>query len=193
GIKKADGLLLTSASPEHITGAFCLVENGRIDAIYMPAGISNDQIGMKLLTEAAARYQVPVVFLESGSKLVSGDLQITALIPEDKNESMMAVKLSYKNISVMLPGDLSPFAGRHGPADTWRADVAAMPSHGDRSRSEVDAAVILISRGWRYPRWIPDPYDILQNEGTAVFSTYRNGAVTLHINGKTVRVTKMIE
>jgi competence protein ComEC len=153
---------------------------------------------------ALARSRVPRRVLSAGQRLWLGRALITVLGPGPEpapaaNDQSLVLRLDWRGISLLLPGDLSPrgealLLDRGAPL---RVLALKVPHHGSRFSSSaplLQAArplVAVVSVGARNPFRHPSPEALgrLEAAGARVYRTDRDGAVILETDGRLLRVT----
>jgi competence protein ComEC len=116
----------------------------------------------------------------------------------DLNNSSLVLKLRFKDVSVLLAGDVEK------EAEGWmlrkgyplRADILKVPHHGSSSSSsplfleKVNPAYAILSVGERNIGRLPHP-DVLKRYrqvGSRILRTDRHGAITVVTDGKKIEV-----
>jgi beta-lactamase superfamily II metal-dependent hydrolase len=117
----------------------------------------------------------------------------------DLNNSSLVMKLRFKNVSVLLSGDIGKEAeGRMlRKGYSLRADILKIPHHGSSSSSsllfleKVKPSYAILSVGERNIGRLPHP-EVLKRYlqlGTSLFRTDRHGAITVVTDGENIEIT----
>lgn len=203
GVRRIDALLLTHTDADHIGGAPTLLERFPIGFLLDNGQNPRSSLLDHILT-AAHHQGVPRKTARRGQTLDFGD-GVTAqiLAPAEAqthgadNEASIVVRLSYGRIAFLLTGD----AEANSEADMVRsgqplaADVLKVGHHGSHTSStpafltavHPRLAVISVGAHNNYGHPAPDVVERLQNSGAQLYRTDRDGAVTCHSDGVTVR------
>jgi len=115
------------------------------------------------------------------------------------NNNSLVLKVSFQDISFLLPGDIEAEAEKELCAldcRTLKCDVLLVPHHGSRSSSTprflecVDPDVAVVSSGWKNRFGFPHPavLERYQRMGCQVFCTSQQGAITVTTDGKSLTV-----
>ncbi len=121
----------------------------------------------------------------------------------DLNNSSLVLKFRFKNVSVLLAGDIGKEAeGRIlKKGSPLRADIIKIPHHGSSSSSSslflerVKPTYAILSVGERNIGRLPHP-EVLkryQQLGTTLFRTDRHGAITVMTDGENIEVKTFLE
>jgi competence protein ComEC len=121
----------------------------------------------------------------------------------DLNNSSLVLKLRFKNVSVLLAGDIEK------ETEGWmlrkgyplRADLIKVPHHGSSSSSsplfleKVKPMYAVVSVGERNIARLPHPEVLKRYErlGTEIFRTDKHGAITVVTDGKDIEVKTFLK
>ncbi len=201
GIKRIDYMFLSHADSDHINGAAELIENIKVNNIFLPDRADNS--GFSEITALAKAYDVPIWYIGSGNKVALGDVSFICLNPiqndntNDENNSSMVLKLEYKEFSVLFTGDLD-IAGEEKVADTAKAyeinidcDVLKVGHHGSKySTGEAfleevtpKSSVISCSESNTYGHPSEEVIERLGSCMSDIYITKDSGAVIVKTNG----------
>jgi competence protein ComEC len=116
----------------------------------------------------------------------------------DLNNSSLVMKLRFKNVSVLLTGDIGKEAERRilKKGSPLRADILKVPHHGSSSSSSpaflerVRPTYAILSVGERNIGRLPHSEILKRYErlGAKIFRTDRHGAVTVVTDGENIDV-----
>lgn len=115
------------------------------------------------------------------------------------NNNSLVLKVSFQNISFLLPGDIEAEAERELTAlacTTLKNDLLLVPHHGSRSSSTpeflqyVCPKIAVISSGWKNIFGFPHQKTLerYQAQECQVFRTDCHGAITITTDGTNIRV-----
>jgi competence protein ComEC len=211
-IATVDILILSHPDPDHLNGLLFIAEHFNVREVWMnlePADtqpyrdfldiISRKEIRVvgpqELLSPRVingVRFQVlypPVDFLDRKSREVW----------RTPNNNSLVLKVSFQDISLLLPGDIEADAEKELCALDCRmlkCDLLLAPHHGSRTSSTprflkcVDPDVAVVSSGWKNRFGFPHPKVLERYEaiGCQVFRTDLQGAVTVTTHGKALSI-----
>jgi competence protein ComEC len=199
GVGRLDHLVLTHGDPDHIGGARAVIDDFRpavIEGIVVP-----DHAPMTTLRVHAASRGRPWTAVTSGTTWTVGEVAIRAWHPDPpdwgrrhvRNDDSIVLELRYRDVSVVLPGDIS--------ADIERALARRIPSarlrvlklahHGSASSTSeewLDAlrpqiAIASCGRDNRYGHPADSALARLGERGIEVRRTDREGMVVVATDG----------
>lgn len=205
GIQRIHVVALTHAHHDHVAGLESILNNFQVDEIWLPS-IADLEPYEKLARLADSR-RVPVRGRVRGESSALGDAEITILAPDTtyrparraQNNDSLVMRISFGGRSALLAGDVE----RRIETDLirnglpLRADFLKTPHHGSKTSNsgefleEVRAAFGVISVAANSPFGHPHEEALarLNDAGTRVFRTDRDGAVTWATDGRRVRVS----
>jgi competence protein ComEC len=204
GIRSLDVVAASHGHEDHIGGMAAIIDDFHPKELWIAA--EPDSAPWRAVREAAARNGVKIVALESPSRFAFGGAEVQVLAPmpgytpagEAKNDDSLVLRLSYGRRSFLLTGDVER------PVERWmvddneieRTDVLKTPHHGSRTSSTapfldaVSPAFAVISLGFENSYGFPnrEVLDRLRERGVMVFRTDQDGLVSIHSDGRRLRV-----
>lgn len=202
GIKKIDYLVLTHAHPDHLNGLKAVARNFRIGEYWETfSPLENDPYTefKRLLSSSVSRKR-----LFRGHSHQEKTVRIEVLHPETgepyvyniSNDHSLVLKLSYNQISFLLPGDIEIDAEEKilESSAQIKSQVLKSPHHGsDSSSSEafldrVSPEIVVISVGKNNRYGFPN-HEILERYkkiGAKVYRTDVHGAVEVSSDGRKI-------
>ena len=191
--RRLDMVVLTHADADHVGGLLGVVERYEIGQVLQ--GQSAEQGGphaswLRALEQKRV-VRTPAV---DGQEIDLGDgIRLTVLRPaiddalayDDDNDASLTIKLTYRELSVLLTGDAGPAVQRAllGAGALLKSNVLKAPHHGAAGSlsseflAAVDPQVVVISVG-RYNRYgHPAPSTLEQLRGVRVYRTDEDGTV----------------
>jgi competence protein ComEC len=204
GITKLDAVALTHAHEDHLEGLTAVLENFQVGELWVGHDVNSG--AYRNLLVAAQRRGTRVVHWKQGDSLDFAGAQINVLWPasddavrEAQNDDSLVLRLSYKNESVLLAGDIE-----HGVeaklADDSRlltADFLKVAHHGsktsstteflDRVRPSFAAISVGENNAFGHPSEIT--LEHLRDARVEVLRTDRDGAITFLGNGSSEQIS----
>ncbi|MCF0132752.1 MAG: DNA internalization-related competence protein ComEC/Rec2 [Blautia sp.] len=207
GIHRIHGIVLSHFDSDHISGILELLyyisrhlTSIRVERIILPDLAGLPETGQELL-ELAKQCSIPVVYVKQGDTLRIGrqqELHLHVLSPEKKtdvisgaaetaNDASLVCQLIYQNFTGLFMGDASMELEETLMPLLSRVDFLKVGHHGSKYSSgeaflekiKPMAAVISCSSVNRYGHPHQETLDRLEQTGTSVYRTDRDGAVTL--------------
>ena len=207
GLQRLDIVALTHAHQDHIGGLAAILENFRVDRLWIGREVSSS--AQVALEELARSKQVPIEHERRGDAMDWDGVNVRVLWPEiapeeiapgAKNNDSLVLRLAYGRRVILLPGDIEKQAERQilaeAPDDSLRADVLKVGHHGSKNSTmeeflaRVRPQVAVISAGAENPYGHPSPETLqrLEQAGVRVLRTDRSGAIHILTDGEGLEV-----
>jgi competence protein ComEC len=215
-IRRIDTLVLTHPDPDHVKGLNFIASQFSIGQFW-ENGFETQSEPYLRLKETLRQKQIKTQSLndETLPRIING-VEISVLNPpawnavprkvpnaSDLNNSSLVLKLRFKNVSVLLAGDIEK------ETEGWmlrkgyplRADLIKVPHHGSSSSSsplfleKVKPMYAVVSVGERNIARLPHPEVLKRYErlGTEIFRTDKHGAITVVTDGKDIEVKTFLK
>lgn len=205
GITVLNGIFLSHEDADHINGVEELLqeESIRTELLILPGIAKGDTELFAGILEAAAKKEIPVLWLEEGMTWERGGAKAVCLHPdgrfyaENANAASMVVYMTYGKFSMLLTGDveedgetaLLAVLKERRIEDITVLKVAhhgSKNSTGDELLAQLrpELAVISCGRNNRYGHPHKELLDRLLACGTETMITFESGAVTVRTDGK---------
>ncbi len=215
-IRKIDTLVLTHPDPDHLKGLIFIASQFSIGQFW-DNGVGAQSEPYLQLKETLRQKKIKTQSLneETPSQIIHG-VEVSVLnppvwnvmrrkvqTPSDMNNSSLVLKLQFKNVSILLAGDIEKEAEslilRKGYP--LRADILKIPHHGSSSSSSlpflerVKPTYAILSVGERNIGRLPHP-DVLKRYeqlGTRILRTDQHGAITVITDGENIEVKTFLK
>lgn len=211
-IATVDILVLSHPDPDHLNGLLFIARHFHVREVWMnlePADTQPYREFLDIISRKGIRVVGPQDLLRP--RVING-VQFQVLHPpvgfldrksqeiwRTPNNNSLVLKVSFQDISFLLPGDIEAEAERELSAldcRTLKCDLLLVPHHGSRSSSTprflecVDPDVAVVSSGWKNRFGFPHPQVLKRYKalGCQVFRTSQQGAITITTDGKSLMV-----
>jgi competence protein ComEC len=210
-VRRIDTLVLTHPDPDHLKGLIFIASQFSIGQFW-DNGFQTDSESYLQLKKVLSEKKILTHSLNEGtpSQTING-VEVSVLNPPvwnamprkvhqqwDLNNSSLVLRLRFKNVSVLLTGDIGKEAeGRMlRKDDPLRSDILKIPHHGSSSSSSplflerVKPTYAILSVGERNIGRLPHP-EVLkryQQLGTILFRTDKQGAITVVTDGENIQI-----
>jgi competence protein ComEC len=215
-IRKIDILALTHPDPDHLKGLNFIASQFSIGQFWDNGFQTESEPHLQLKKTLEDRRIKTLSLNEETPPLIINGVEISFLNPpsretaqrkgqnlRDLNNSSLVMKLRFKNISVLLTGDIGKEAeGRILRKDSpLGADILKIPHHGSSSSSSapflerVKPAYAILSVGERNIGRLPHP-EVLKRYsqlGSRILRTDKHGAITVMTDGEKIEVKTFLE
>jgi competence protein ComEC len=202
GLKRIDTVVITHAHEDHVGGMPAVLRNFRVGELWV--GRDDDAPAYRnVLAEAAARH-IPVVHRLRDEHFDWAGVQVRVLWPDSsdparaRNDDSLVLRLQDGGESFLLTGDIERAVERSivSDGDELAAGFLKVPHHGGKTSSTtafldaVHPAVSAISVGEANPFGHPSPDAMqrIQAEGSRLYRTDRDGAITAVTDGHSMNV-----
>ncbi|MGI5921463.1 MAG: DNA internalization-related competence protein ComEC/Rec2 [Syntrophomonadaceae bacterium] len=205
GIDKLYMAINSHPDHDHLLGLETVLKETPAQLIAVPASIS-DVPEYQRLNHLAEKQSITRVPLHQGQSLqIEKDFNLTVLQPGEAiykdnsfNNQSLVLKISYRQFSVLLTGDIEEEAIKNLIAEDvlTTATVVKVPHHGSKTsvnaefyeRIEPFGAVICVGRDNTFGHPHPSILKLLDDRKIKCFRTDINGAVQFLSDGKSFRV-----
>ena len=215
-IRKIDTLVLTHPDPDHLKGLNFIASQFSIGQFW-DNGFRTDSEPYLRLKKTLEEKKIKTLSLneETPPQIING-VEISVLNPPvwsamqrevrklwDLNNSSLVMKLQFKNVSVLLTGDIGKEVEERILRKGYllKSDVLKIPHHGSSSSSSplflerVKPTYAILSVGERNIGRLPHP-EVLkryQQLGPRIFRTDKHGAVTVITDGENIEVDTFLK
>jgi competence protein ComEC len=202
GLKRIDTVVITHAHEDHVGGMPAVLRNFRVGGLWV--GRDEDVPAYRnTLAEATARH-IPIIHRLRGEHFDWAGVQVRVLWPDSsdparaRNDDSLVLRLEDGADSFLLTGDIERAVERSivSDGDELAASFLKVPHHGGKTSSTtpfldaVHPAFAAISVGEANPFGHPSPdaIDRIQAEGSRLYRTDRDGAITAVTDGHSMNV-----
>jgi competence protein ComEC len=208
GFQKLDAVALTHAHQDHIGGLTAVLENFRVSHLWL--GRETAAPAFLRLKQVANKLHVSIEQERRGQSFQWDGVQVDFLWPEQpfedvapiaKNNDSLVVRLHYGERTILLPGDAEKQVEytmlAENEASFLHADVLKVGHHGSKNSTmpefldAVNPRISVISAGEENPYGHPNPelLERLEQKGTRILRTDRDGAVKILTDGHDLQVS----
>jgi competence protein ComEC len=222
GVHRIDLMVVTHQDQDHIGGLQAVIEQIPVNAIVMNRTWKGNESSRQLF-EKAAQKKIPIQTIPPGSRIpIDRHTEMTALGPafpdekaviaEDQNPLSVVMHMRMYASSFLFTGDMRAqeekafLQGRSGLAESLRTalapvDVMKVAHHGSKTSTGEDwlafwkPAVSVISVGKNNVYGHPNPgvLERLEQSGTDIYRTDRNGEIAFTVTKNGMRITNKLE
>lgn len=209
GIKTLDTLALTHAHHDHLSGLLSVVNNFRIGRAFEGRNPPNDPEYAEFL-KRLRRKNIPLFRLKRKDTLEIDGVKLDVFNPIDNsppakvsNDDSLAVKLTFKNVALLLTGDIEKRVEAEllGDCANLKSQILKVPHHGSKSSSTeeflncVQPEVAIVSAGLDNP--FGHPHTVVleryQSKGIRLYKTVSDGAITVTTDGEKISVDTFLQ
>ncbi len=207
GVGKLDYVFISHGDADHYSGIEEMLQRQdagvQIETVVLPENYANNPHLIKL-ADLAREYGVDVMVFSGGTSLTEDELTISCIQPGQYfeeitgNAGSMVLELTYGEFSMLCTGDVEEKGEERltEKLGSRNYTVLKVAHHGSKNSTTTDflekvhpeIAIISAGKGNRYGHPHKETIERLLNDGSAVYGTVENGAVTLWTDGKEVRL-----
>jgi competence protein ComEC len=201
-VRGVDVIALSHAHEDHIGGLPALISDFRPKELWTRATPESPR--WRAVREAAVRNHVRILPMQAGNHITFGGAELDVLAPlpdyvpldEPKNNDSLVMRLQYGRNSFLLCGDIERPVENGLLERLQHVDVLKVAHHGSRTSSTeqfleaVNPMYAVISVGYLNSYGHPnrDVLDRLRQHHAVILRTDEEGLVTIHSDGKRLRV-----
>jgi competence protein ComEC len=208
GVRRLSRFVLSHGDADHAGGAASIVHDLSPPEIWEGVPVPRDDVLRAIRREADAAGAAWRT-VQRGDSIALGEVQVTIRHPPPaewerqrvRNDDSVVVEIRYRDVSIVLPGDVETSAERALAVELTPARIRILqaPHHGSATSSTwplIRAArpsivVVSAGRGNRYGHPHRAVLERYREAGVPVFRTDLEGAITVHTDGRTARIRSM--
>lgn len=215
GISYLDAILVSHTDTDHISGIQELLgymsrhlTTIRAGRLILPNWKEHSEAYQKL-ESLAGEAGVPVGTISDGDSIRAGDTVLHFIAPQkgasgkDVNEDGMVLEVTYGNFRGLFTGDIGEETEKKliSQGRLTEMDFLKVGHHGSRYSSSSlflqkirpEVSVISCSATNTYGHPSPETIERLEEAGSEIYYTMKNGAITVQTNGMTIYVRKYVQ
>ncbi len=205
GVRRLNYVGLTHGDPDHIGGAAAVLREFRPGEVWEGIPVPRFE-PLRALRDEAHVLGLKWANVTVGDRIVVDDVEVIVRHPgaadwerqRVRNDDSIVIELRWRDVSVLLPGDIGKEAERVLAATIppARLRVVKVPHHGSLTSSTPGfvraiaprAAVVSVGRGNYFGHPAPDVLDRYRAAGAEIFRTDRDGAVAVDTDGYAIDI-----
>jgi competence protein ComEC len=204
GIGALDAVIISHSHPDHVGGLAAILKELAVREVYETGRDSGDQEYKDCLGIMAEKGISDKKVFEGDILKIDPELHIEVLSPakaklfETFNDNSLVIKLIFKEVSLLLPGDIETEAEQvlvEKYGDKLKSNVLKSPHHGSYKSStlafmkKVRPDIVVISCGLVNDFGHPSSTILFRYKklGAKVLRTDLNGTITLETDGKEIK------
>lgn len=204
-----DLLILTHPDSDHLNGLIDVIKKYRVKMIVY-SGEVDDSLEYKAWQEEINEYKIPIMPVKKGSKiLIDNQIKLEVLYPfnylinqegsGNNNKNSLIMKLSYKDIDFLLPGDAEEVVENNllKSQVNLESEFFKLPHHGSRNglgnKKEIlkiinpHLAIISVGKN-RYGHPHSEIINLLKENKIDYLRTDEKGTIEVITNGKDYQI-----
>lgn len=200
GIRTLDGVIITHFDSDHYNGIAEVMDWIRIRKILLPKLQEKDEEYIQF-EQLAKEHEIPVFYIGAGDRLQDKEVTLHWLSPslenqkEDKNDNSQVFILSYGQFQGIFTGDMGEEREQEILSELMSCTFLKVGHHGSKyssSEAFLDCikpkySVISYGVGNRYGHPTKEALERLENVGTEIYETGKQGAIFIQTDGKRIK------
>jgi len=201
GISSFKYVFGTHAHEDHIGGIDDIIDNFSVENFFMPDVVTTTKTFEDVLNSLEKKniaFQIPEI--DSTFSLADTKFQVLYIgsSKDDLNDTSIVLKVTYKDISILLTGDATTKVEKEIINKNLKSDVLKVAHHGSQYSSHAEFlkkvspkyAIIQVGKNNSYNH----PKDItikkLEKLGVEIYRTDRDGTIILKSDGTNIEIKK---
>lgn len=202
GISKLDYVIGTHVHEDHIGGMSYIIDEFEIGEFYLPYNTKATSNYYKNLLTSLTKKQLMISEAQIGDKIQIEDLTCEIMSvdnsePEDANDSSIVTQITFGELKYLFMGDAT---SRNENTRNWEdIDVLKVGHHGSNTSSTEnflnqvlpEIAVVTVGEGNSYELPKEQIINRLNNLGSIIYRTDKDGTIQIISDGKTNEIVKI--
>ncbi|HKR21554.1 MAG TPA: DNA internalization-related competence protein ComEC/Rec2 [Pyrinomonadaceae bacterium] len=198
GLDRVDYVLATHADADHIDGLNDVVRNFEVGAALVGRAPANDPEFAKF-----SQNRIILQTIHAGDVIRFGEVEMKILWPppgtESNNNDSVVLKIQFKQISILLTGDIEKKAEAALTTSNLQSDVVKVAHHGSKTSSTAEFvsatkprfAIISVGKDSMFGHPHAEVVERWKSIGAEVLTTGECGTITVTTDGKDLNLTGM--
>lgn len=201
-IEQLDYFVITHGDIDHSGGAQDIINNIKIERIFMPQGIADCEEEYQEIRQLASKKEIEMPKIEVNQEFNLGVANFTIVSVKNDmdcatNDSSIAIRLNYFNTSYLFMGDIT--TGIEDEIQCEAVDILKVGHHGSNSSTSTEFlekvkpkyAVISAGNNKKYNHPSEEVLERLRNYGIQdnnIYITKNQGTIWITSNGETINI-----
>lgn len=202
GIEKLDYVIGTHVHEDHIGGMNSIIDYFEVDKFYLPYDTMSTTTYYKKLLNSLVKKGMAIEEAVVGEKFSLDDLQFEIMSvdntePDNTNLTSIVLEMTYGDLKYLFMGDAEK---ENENAREWNdVDVLKVGHHGSNTSTSQEflkqvvpeISIISVGEGNSYELPKDKILERLENIGTTIYRTDKDGTIQIISDGKTNEVVKI--
>ncbi|MBN1405995.1 MAG: DNA internalization-related competence protein ComEC/Rec2 [Candidatus Omnitrophica bacterium] len=205
GKNTIDCLVITHGDNDHFGGAGAVIDRANVRYL-LYSGKDEGEEGYRAFIDRVKAKGIKIITAKKGSaicgfkgismEVLNPSEEMLKDISSSKNDASVVIKISYKNVKILLCGDVLEKGIKNISAykNALESDIVKVPHHGSKIDEGVSylfyslvkpkIAIIHSSQNYKYPIPAESTLKILDKMGITTYITHKDGCIVVVTDGK---------